>query len=67
LIRVPGRDREQFDCHLVPIDACYELVGRMRMTWRGFDGGQEARTAMTEFFATVESRSRPAPEAVEQS
>ena len=30
-------------CHLVPIDACYELVGRLRQVWRGFDGGQEAR------------------------
>ena len=24
---------------LVPIDACYELAGRMRMLWKGFDGG----------------------------
>ncbi len=48
-----------FTCHLVPIDACYELVGRMRATWRGFDGGQEAHAALREFFATVEARSRP--------
>ena len=54
------RGHEQFTCHLVPIDACYELVGTMRKTWRGFDGGQEARTAMADFFAAVESRSRPA-------
>ena len=47
-----------FSCHLVPIDACYELVGRMRMTWRGFDGGQEARAAIDEFFAMVE-RAQP--------
>ena len=44
----------------MPIDACYELVGRMRMTWRGFDGGQEARAALAEFFETVEQRSKPA-------
>lgn len=48
-------------CHLVPIDACYELVGRLRMLWRGFDGGSEAHAAMDEFFAHVQSRSRPAP------
>ncbi len=48
-------------CHLVPIDACYELVGRLRMLWRGFDGGSEAHEAMDEFFGHVESRSRPAP------
>jgi hypothetical protein len=47
-------------CHLVPIDACYELVGRLRMLWRGFDGGQQAHQAMDEFFAAVRQRSRPA-------
>ena len=36
-------DRAGLDCHLVPIDACYELVGRLRSLWRGFDGGQQAR------------------------
>jgi Family of unknown function (DUF5947) len=51
---------DEFVCHLVPIDDCYELVGRMRTTWRGFDGGQEARAAMAEFFASVEQRSKPA-------
>jgi Family of unknown function (DUF5947) len=47
-------------CHLVPIDACYELVGRLRTVWRGFDGGAEARAVIEEFFATVAARSRPA-------
>ncbi|WP_241671976.1 DUF5947 family protein [Streptomyces sp. IB2014 016-6] len=47
-------------CHLVPIDACYELVGRLRALWRGFDGGQEAHAAMDDFFEHVRSRSRPA-------
>lgn len=46
-------------CHLVPIDTCYELVGTMRATWRGFDGGQEARAAMDAFFAAVTRRSKP--------
>jgi hypothetical protein len=43
----------------VPIDACYELVGRLRQLWRGFDGGQDAHAAMDEFFERVASRSRP--------
>jgi uncharacterized protein DUF5947 len=47
------------ECYLVPIDACYELVGRLRMLWRGFDGGQEAHRAMDAFFARVRQRSRP--------
>lgn len=58
-----GRGSTTYSCHLVPIDACYELVGTMRKTWRGFDGGQEARAAMEAFFANVASRSRPAPDA----
>jgi hypothetical protein len=51
-------------CYLVPIDACYELVGRLRTLWRGFDGGREARDAMDEFFSRVRDRSRPAPPVV---
>ena len=48
LVRGTGdRERDGFDCHLVPIDACYELVGRLRRLWRGFDGGQEARQRST--------------------
>ena len=54
------REDEGFSCHVVPIDTCYELVGRMRMTWRGFDGGQEARETLEEFFAMVDARSVPA-------
>jgi len=51
-------------CHLVPVDACYELVGRLRTLWRGFDGGREARDAMDNFFDRVQARSHPAPPAV---
>ncbi|MFG2872701.1 DUF5947 family protein [Streptomyces sp. NPDC048338] len=50
-------------CHLVPIDICYRLVGRMRLTWQGFDGGAEARAALDEFFAQVERRARIPAEA----
>ena len=38
------------DAYLVPIDACYELVGELRRLWKGFDGGTEARDAMDAFF-----------------
>ncbi|MFD0424938.1 DUF5947 family protein [Streptomyces parvus] len=48
-------------CTLVPIDVAYELVGRMRLHWKGFDGGAEARAALAEFFGRVESRARPLP------
>ncbi len=60
LLRGADRDHEGYSCHVVPIDTCYELVGRLRSLWRGFDGGTEARAAIEEFFATVAARSRPA-------
>jgi hypothetical protein len=43
---------------VVPIDACYELAGRMRMQWRGFDGGTEARASIAAFLGDVRSRAR---------
>jgi Family of unknown function (DUF5947) len=61
LIRAPERGRSGFTCNIVPIDACYELVGRLRQRWRGFDGGTDAHNAMDEFFQAVSARSRPAP------
>ncbi len=46
--------------YLVPIDRCYELVGSLRLAWRGFDGGQEARALLAAFFADLAARSTPA-------
>lgn len=43
---------------LVPIDACYELAGRMRLHWRGFDGGSEARESIAQFLGNVRRRAR---------
>jgi Family of unknown function (DUF5947) len=44
---------------LVPVDVCYELVGRMRLQWRGFDGGSEARESIGGFLDGVRSRAKP--------
>lgn len=44
------------ECYIVPIDACYELVGHLRLLWRGFDGGSEANRKLDEFFAEVGER-----------
>lgn len=49
--------RGSFECYIVPIDACYELVGRIRRRWKGFDGGEEAWQEIDAFFAEVRSRS----------
>ncbi|MDQ3095641.1 MAG: DUF5947 family protein [Actinomycetota bacterium] len=64
-IRAPERGRGgqgsiDYTCNIVPIDACYELVGGLRKLWRGFDGGQDAHDAMDRFFETVSAKSRPA-------
>jgi hypothetical protein len=64
LVRVPDREHADpalnaaAECYLVPIDACYEFVGRLRMLWRGFDGGQEVREFVDEFFERVKARSK---------
>ena len=48
---------EQQECYVVPVDRCYELVGVLRMHWRGFDGGQEVREHIERFFTDVRTRS----------
>ncbi|WP_349269177.1 hypothetical protein MPNTM1_04656 [Mycolicibacterium parafortuitum] len=47
--------------YLVPIDACYEFVGRLRMLWKGFDGGQEARDFVDGFFTLLDERAAVVP------
>ncbi|MGT2531667.1 DUF5947 family protein [Streptomyces nojiriensis] len=59
------RSEGRTECYLVPIDVCYELVGRMRLLWQGFDGGAEARAALAAFFAQVELRAKVPAEAGE--
>lgn len=58
LVRDPG-DPEPLEAYVVGIDRCYELVGRLRLTWHGFDGGSEARAAITELFDDLATRRAP--------
>ncbi|MGA8118155.1 MAG: DUF5947 family protein [Actinocatenispora sp.] len=51
--RAPGG----FECFLVPIDACYRLVGLVRLHWKGFDGGSEAWRAIDGYFDELRNRS----------
>ena len=60
LVRVQNQSEAEPECYLVPIDACYELVGYLRMLWKGFDGGAEARDTIEEYFEGVRARARPA-------
>ncbi|WP_229071086.1 DUF5947 family protein [Actinoplanes sp. DH11] len=41
---------------LVPIDACLELAGALRLSWRGYDGGAGAQHSLAMFFARVHAR-----------
>jgi len=45
------------EAFIVPIDVCYELAGRLRRVWRGFDGGREARAEIEHLFTRVRERS----------
>jgi hypothetical protein len=45
-----------FTCMVVPIDACYELVGVVRQYWTGFQGGDEVWRHIDEFFAGLLAR-----------
>lgn len=51
-------DEAGVECYLVPVDACYQLVGIVRVYWKGFDGGSEAHEHIDEFFAGIAGEAR---------
>ena len=58
--RVKNRGGESYREHyIVPIDACYELVGLIRLKWKGLSGGEEVWTAIAEFFAGLQKKAIP--------
>ncbi|MGV0643422.1 DUF5947 family protein [Mycolicibacterium sp. XJ2546] len=58
LVRVPDDESSPPLAYLVPIDACYEFVGRLRIMWRGFDGGQDVRAYIEQYFDLLDARSK---------
>ncbi len=50
-----NRVGEKRDYFLAPIDKCFELVGTIRMHWRGLSGGEEVWRAIDEFFARLKA------------
>ncbi|GHO67752.1 hypothetical protein KSC_066440 [Ktedonobacter sp. SOSP1-52] len=62
-----NRVREQREYYLAPIDVCYQLVGKIRLYWRGLSGGQEAWEEIGAFFehlraqATIYTRPTNSP------
>lgn len=57
ILRMPQETGEPL-CYLVPIDACYEFVGRLRLLWHGFDGGRQVHDFIDEFFDGLARRSK---------
>lgn len=55
-----NRVRDSHEYYIVPIDACYQLVGLVRVSWRGLSGGEAVWKAIAEFFAGIRAKSRPA-------
>jgi hypothetical protein len=54
-----NRVKDTREHYLVPIDACYQLVGLIRVSWKGLSGGEEAWKAIAEFFADLRAKSQP--------
>jgi hypothetical protein len=52
-----NRVKDSREHYIVPIDACYQLVGLIRVFWKGLSGGEEAWNAIGEFFADLRTKS----------
>jgi hypothetical protein len=50
-----NRANDARDYFIAPIDKCFELVGLIRMNWRGFSGGEEVWKAIDQFFAALKA------------
>jgi uncharacterized protein DUF5947 len=48
-----NRSRGAREHWIVPIDDCYRLVGRVRVHWTGFNGGDEVWSEIARFFAEL--------------
>ncbi|GLV55214.1 hypothetical protein KDH_20610 [Dictyobacter sp. S3.2.2.5] len=42
--------------YLVPIDSCYQLVGLIRRSWRGFSGGATVWQDINTYFETIQAK-----------
>lgn len=58
LVNRVGAKREYY---IVPIDICFELVGLIRVHWRGLSGGDVVWRQVETFFVRLSADARPAP------
>ncbi len=56
-----NRVGERRDYFIAPIDRCYELVGLLRVYWRGLSGGTEVWERVGTFFDELRSAARAKP------
>ena len=54
LVNRLGDAREYY---LAPLDKCYELVGLIRLNWKGLSGGAEVWKEIRQFFSKLKERS----------
>jgi Family of unknown function (DUF5947) len=59
LVNRVGVKREYY---VVPIDVCFELVGIIRMHWRGLSGGDSVWQEVETFFARLSADARSVPD-----
>jgi hypothetical protein len=54
-----NRIGDRRDYYRVPIDLCFELVGLIRVHWRGFTGGEAVWREIDAYFLRLEEKARP--------
>ena len=55
LVNRVGTKREYY---LVPIDLCFELIGLIRVHWRGLSGGDKVWEEVEQFFSKLRANAR---------
>jgi hypothetical protein len=56
LVNRVGAKREYY---IVPIDLCFELIGLIRVHWRGLSGGDQLWEQVDKFFSKLRASARP--------
>jgi hypothetical protein len=67
LMRKQASPSPGYEAFIVPIDACYDLVGRLRVHWRGLSGGDRARAEIDRFFGEILARAAGSPDTAEHA
>lgn len=57
-----NRLAEPYQYYMAPIDKCFELVGTVRLYWKGFTGGTEVWKQVANLFARLKATAECGPE-----